>query len=241
MNIKKGISLAAFGFLFVLVNINITLFELTINLTPDFVGWILMFLSFEKLGSYAEGKNYLKWMALVMAVFTAAEWIIEITMPGFDISVVSWVFAIVSAVFLFIYLGIIEKVAHDVASSNESTIRMLRILIAVLNGVWLVLELVILIGGVTDLVKILLTVTGVAVLAATVFMAVVLFRLRKEVNEERAEVKAESAQADVIPGSDTDEEVPQKDAEPEAESQGDPETESSQDGGSGEDPDGSDK
>lgn len=45
MNLKKAISYAAFGFFFILVNINLTLSGGTINITPNFVGWILMIIA----------------------------------------------------------------------------------------------------------------------------------------------------------------------------------------------------
>ena len=49
MNIKKAISLAAFGFMFVLVDFNLTLDGHTICVTPDFVGWILFYLAYQQV------------------------------------------------------------------------------------------------------------------------------------------------------------------------------------------------
>ena len=70
MDLKKALTYVAIGFLFTLINLNITIGTITINFTPDFVGWILFFLAFDKLGSYVEGKTYLKWMALVLAIIS---------------------------------------------------------------------------------------------------------------------------------------------------------------------------
>ena len=71
----KSTGLKAFGFLFTLINLNLTLNGKTLNITPDFIGWILFFLAFDRLGSYVKGKEYLKWMSLVLAILSAALWV----------------------------------------------------------------------------------------------------------------------------------------------------------------------
>ena len=48
MNIQKALTFIAFGFLFTLLNININ----SINFTPSFIGWILLFLAYDNLGTY---------------------------------------------------------------------------------------------------------------------------------------------------------------------------------------------
>ena len=77
MNIKKGISLIAFGFAFVLVNLTLTLNGRSICVTPDFVGWILFFMSFDLLGSYIADKAYMKWISLILAIVTGAIWMLR--------------------------------------------------------------------------------------------------------------------------------------------------------------------
>ena len=79
MDIKKGISYVAFGFLFTLININLTFNGATVNIVPDFLGWILFFLAYDKLGSYMENRVYLKWGFLIMAVFKGVLWILDFT------------------------------------------------------------------------------------------------------------------------------------------------------------------
>ena len=75
MNIKKGISYVAFGFLFTLVNFNINFPSVSINIMPDFIGWLLFFLAFDKLGDYVSSKPYLKWMALALMIVSGAVWL----------------------------------------------------------------------------------------------------------------------------------------------------------------------
>ena len=60
MNLRKGLTLIAFGFLFTLIDLNLTLNGKTLNVTPDFIGWILMYLAIDNLGDYADRKPILK-------------------------------------------------------------------------------------------------------------------------------------------------------------------------------------
>ena len=89
MNIKKGISLIAFGFAFVLVNLTLTLNGRSICVTPDFVGWILFFMSFDLLGSYIADKAYMKWISLILAIVTGAIWMLKIAAPEMNTSILT--------------------------------------------------------------------------------------------------------------------------------------------------------
>ena len=66
LNLKKGLSFVAFGFFFTLINLNLTLNGAKLDVTPDFIGWILFFLAFDLLGTYVKDKLYLKWLSLVL-------------------------------------------------------------------------------------------------------------------------------------------------------------------------------
>ena len=127
MDIKKGLSLTAFGFAFVLINLNLTLDGATLNVTPDFIGWIMLTIAVDKLGTYTDGKKYLKIVALIMVVLSASLWVLQILKAGYDLSLVQTVSNVVSAVFMFIFFGCLEAVARDFESPRESTIRTLKI------------------------------------------------------------------------------------------------------------------
>ena len=43
MDLRKGLSYVAFGFLFTLINFNLTVNGQAISITPNFIGWILFF------------------------------------------------------------------------------------------------------------------------------------------------------------------------------------------------------
>ncbi len=194
MDIKKGLSFIAFGFLFTLINLNLTLNGKTLNITPDFIGWILFFLAFDRLGSYVEGKEYLKWMSLVLAILSAALWVLRTVKPELGTGIFTTLISLGSAVYMFILFGPLAEIAKDYNSRREHTLRMLRIINpALLLGASVVLGIAgysladaasmeDVSAGQTAMVSVGL-VLGIAALIAAVVTAVVLFGLRKEVRE----------------------------------------------------------
>ena len=180
MDVKKALSYIAFGFFFTLVNINMIINGTSINITPDFVGWILMFLSFDKLGSYVEGKVYLKWISLILAVVTGAIWILSLALPNQDLSIVSSLIGLVSLVYTFNLFGVLEKICQDYGSSYGKTISTLKILNIVLYVLFVVFAL--LATKNLETFGMLSLVFGVGALVCAIITCVVLFKLRKEIN-----------------------------------------------------------
>ena len=181
MDLKKALTYVAIGFLFTLINLNITIGTITINFTPDFVGWILFFLAFDKLGSYVEGKTYLKWMALVLAIISTAIWVLELARQQLDISILSTIVSLVSLIYLFIFLGVLEKIAADQGSNTASTLHMLKYVNAFLDVAFVVVAVI---TGFNQNNQVLIMVTallGALALVSAVFICLTLFRLRKDV------------------------------------------------------------
>lgn len=186
MNLKKALSLIAFGFLFTLVNINLTLNGATVNVMPAFVGWLLFFLAFGHLGSYGEGKTYLKWIALVLAVITGFIWLMELAGSELNTSILSWPVQLLTLVFMYLLFVILEQLAKDYGSALSSTIRSLRILNLILYAAFLLLSVgVVVLQNVNFAVFPLLI--GFALLVCAVVTAVVLFRLRREIGDKASD------------------------------------------------------
>ena len=78
MKLRKGLTLIAFGFLFTLIDLNLTLNGKTLNVTPDFIGWILMYLAIDNLGDYADRKPILKLDYLLLAVLSLIQRILAV-------------------------------------------------------------------------------------------------------------------------------------------------------------------
>lgn len=132
MDIRKGISYIAFGFLFTLVNINLNINNTSLNITPDFVGFILMFFAFDKLGHYVEDKGYLKWIALILAILTGVIWVYGLVKPDLNIDIITTIVSFMGVVFMFVLFGVLEKIARDHAPTYEKNISMLKIVNLVL-------------------------------------------------------------------------------------------------------------
>ena len=181
MDLRKGLSYTAFGFLFVLVNFNLTAGNRTVNIMPEFVGWILLTLAIDRLGKYTENRRFLKVIAIVMLVYTAAEWLLNITRPGLNLSMFRTVANILGAVFDFVIFLSLEEIARDFGSPRESSIRTLRIMMLVLNiaivaivPLYNVLKL--------EIFALLFTVLGVVALVAAIVSLFVIFKLRSDIN-----------------------------------------------------------
>ena len=182
MDIKKGLSYVAFGFLFTLVNFNLTFNGTTVNIVPDFIGWILFFLAYDKLGDYLKDKIYLKWMSLGLAIFTAVEWILAIAKPELSMDIVKTVMDIVSIVYTFILFGALEKIAYDYGSDKESTIHILKYLNIAIYALFVAAAL--LSALVDEKYAVFALVFGLAALVAAIITCVVLFKLKKEISEK---------------------------------------------------------
>ena len=189
MNLKKGLTFVAFGFLFTLVNLNITYNGTAVNILPDFLGWILFFLAFDMLGKYVEDKLYLKWVALILTIVTAVIWIFGIAKPELDIDFLKTAVAVVSMVFMFLLFGSLEEIAHEYGSAREGTLHMLRILNLILNVAFVVLALL---AGYVSLENyaLLAAFVGTAALVAAIITAFVLFELRKDISDRLPEQEA---------------------------------------------------
>ena len=185
MNIKKAISLIAFGFMFTLVNLNLTLNGTTVNVTPNFVGWILMYLAYDKLGDYMKGKSYMKILSLVLIVLTGALWLGDIVKPDLDTSIIKTIANIASAVYMFVLCIVLENVARDFGSTRESTIRTLKYLNIGVEIMFVVIQVLYVLGfDNIGFIAIMVSTFGLIGIVAAVVTMFVLFGLNKEISSK---------------------------------------------------------
>ena len=179
MDIKKGITFVAFGFLLTLVNFNLTINGFTVNIFPDFLGWICIYLAFDKLGTYISDKKYMKWAAMILAVVSCAVWVIDTFMKTIDIKMVNYAVNLVAAVYMFILLGVVIKVARDRGSARADTINILRFINLFVFVILTVLSAVANRMSVDVLVPVV-AIVGVIAIVAAIITAVTLFALKKD-------------------------------------------------------------
>ena len=182
MDIKKGLLYVAAGFFFTLVNLNITLNGSTFNLTPEFVGWILMFLAFDRLGTYVEGKRYLKWISLILAIVTAGIWLMALIKPELSVFPVNTIASLMAAFYEFVLFGCLQKIAADYGSKRADTLGMLRIINLVLYLGLTVTGFLAAMGRSAAYAGVFIL-SGACALVAAVATMVVLFKLNREISE----------------------------------------------------------
>lgn len=183
MDIKKALKLTAIGYLFTLVNFNLNFNGGTLNIMPEFIGWILLFLAFDHYGDYGRGKQWLKWTALVLAVVFAAFWVINIMDSNMQnttqFSTLKSATSLASAVYSFFMFDILETVAADISSSQTGRISFLKYFNAGIYVVMIALAFVAQPGNVQVIAWPILIV-GTAALVAAIITVIALFRLSKE-------------------------------------------------------------
>ena len=189
MNLNKALSFLAYGFLLILININITVGELTVNLTPSFVGWFLMFLAYEPLGNYTRGNTLRKWVPLALAVIGAVMTVLTffarqltIDAPALP-AVISGLCSLASVVYMYLLFGTLEDVASDCHPALFGRIRILKYLTIALELAGLAATLYVYYMGASLPVTSYAMVAGVlglVMLAVAVVTAVTLFQLRKK-------------------------------------------------------------
>ena len=181
MDLRKGLSYLAYGFLFTLININLTINQVQYNITPDFIGWILFFLACDKLGGYTEKKPWLKWLPLAIAVMTCALWLGQFMMPDVKMDIVDSAVSLLTAIYMFLLFGSLEELARDIRSPQEGTVRMLKYLnIGISIGGALISLLYT--GEINAGIAAVVMMFAAAALVAAILTAVTLFKLRNELN-----------------------------------------------------------
>ena len=178
MDLKKGLTYIARGYLFVLINftLNITDMRISIDILPDFIGWIFIFIAIDCLGEYITDRGFAKWISLAMVVLSLLDfyyWPDDVE-PGIDVIFI--IINVLSTVCLYTILGAVEKVARDYGSHRESTFRKLKGFLIV-KLIVDYLSSALLLGGATFLLIAILIIE----LIYSIAIAVNLNRLRDEV------------------------------------------------------------
>ena len=182
MNLKKGLSLIAFGFLFLLVDLHLTFNNLTITMTPDFVGWILLTMAFYEMGRYVNDKRYLVIISIIMAVLSGAYWLLELFKANIadNLSIVNTIMNIANDFYMYVLFGILVRIADNYGSRTRDTLSVLRYINLAVSIILLVIGFLINLENFRQFVW-MITFSGVVALASAIASAIVLFRLKNEV------------------------------------------------------------
>lgn len=206
----SGISKIAWGFVFILFHFKIN----SIDLLPDFVGYILVAIG---IGSLAENLGHLKLLrplSIIIAIWTASVWFTEtLTLTSITAGYMSTVMGylstamgVVSLIFTIILLTDLSILAakHQPEGKNlDRRLIVARNIYAVCYSVSIALSLSVLMTFnkapefLTGLSMGLSLVTGIAMLITMIIILVSLFTLRKFITE--AELKPPYGTYDIPP------------------------------------------
>lgn len=180
-NIKKAVSLTAFGYLFIFLNINLDFGNVSVNILPEWLGWLLLYFASLKLQDYIKERKYIIWFLLAMSIYTLALYLAGIMAPEFNTSILNALKSIIGAAASFLYLGVICEIADEAGSVHSMALHNLRWFNAVISLILGILALVI--RNIDTAAAIVIMFGSLIALAAMIITAVVLFRFRREIKE----------------------------------------------------------
>lgn len=192
-----GISKIAWGFVFILFHFKIN----TIDLLPDFAGYILIALGIGELGAFLEHTKVLKPLSVIISIWTASVWFTEtLTLTSFAsvgylstvIDYLSTAMGIVTLIFTIILLTDLSALAAKYQPRDKNIDRQLivaRNIYAVCYSVSIAMSLSALLTFntfpeiITGIFTALSIVMGIAMLVTMVIILIALFSLRKVIKE----------------------------------------------------------
>ena len=173
MELKKRIRLIAVGFIFTLININVNTGRMTINIMPDFLGWLIIAIACAKKDENMKNPMYTIG-AVILSLCEAALLVYRIVYPKRDIALYTSAISFISLIYVFPLLTRIEKIAKKNGYDKVSSLRILKYLYTITYILTIALGLAQNLLP-ADLLAILLTICGLIVLAVAVLTIVVLF------------------------------------------------------------------
>ena len=176
MDIRKTIRLIAVGFIFTLVNINITFNQTQVNIMPDFIGWALITIACFNLGDYVKGKPFYSAGATLMTVFEFVIMIVSLLYPKYDLGIYKTAVSLLAMIYIFLLLTLLEKIGRDKGYNDTASIRILKYVYVI---VFLIFQALTLAASYlpASVITILLSISGLAALVTAIATAYVLIKM----------------------------------------------------------------
>ena len=141
MNLKKGIRLIAWGLILTLVNINVSTGNRRINITPDFIGWLLIAIGCGKLGNYAKRKSLYIFFAVVLSICEAAFLVLGIVFPKKDFGLYVSGLCALEDLYVIFLLSLLGRIAERTGYDHYSSIRTLKYIYIIISIIYIALTL----------------------------------------------------------------------------------------------------
>lgn len=118
----NAIRMVAKGYLFILLNFNIE----TLNLIPNWIGYIMFYKSIEGISEYDESVRLLKPLTLILGIYHFFDWVIVALGFNLDIYIINVFVNIIGLYFDFQLLTNIADIAKSHGCSQYYNIYLLR-------------------------------------------------------------------------------------------------------------------
>lgn len=135
MNLRKGILYIIFGYIFIFLNLYLNIFGIKIDLLPNFVGWLLIFFAYNKLGNYVKDMKYLHYLPLIFIFLGIVCDILVMIMFEFYASIIGIVFGLLPIIYWINLFDVLLVIAEDKKSKQKisiSTLKHLNITICII-------------------------------------------------------------------------------------------------------------
>ena len=183
MKIKNALRLIAVGFIFTLININVTFNGIQVNFTPDFIGWILIAVACAMMKGYTSRNPFYIGGAILLALCDATVLAVELLRPKLDITMYKTGISLFSIFYIFLLLGKIYEIGKD---RNYKSIASIRVLKYVYLIVYIIFQSATLAGHYlpVNVLAIVFSISGIAALITAVATAFVLLKMSVMIDEE---------------------------------------------------------
>lgn len=183
MKLNKGLRLIAIGFLFTLINLNITTQNHVINFTPDFVGWILICAGLGNMKNETGSSTLYQIVAIILAVASLGLWVAKLVFPKYDLSIYQSAAGLVSTLFIFALLSLLEKIARKYHSTHSNDLKILKFVYLI---VYILFQATSLTGQLLPIkvVMVVATIVALGALITAIATAIILFKLSFELDRD---------------------------------------------------------
>ena len=174
----QALLLIAAGLLICTVNIYINFGKITVNVTPTWLGYLLLFFGLQKLDS--RRYRWLPYYVLILAAGDIFSWIIGFTGFTFNGSYLEIVLSVLYVVFVCCLMSAVIDVARSLKSENVSKLKIVR-LILMLTGI--ISTALIVLAALDERFAFVYMLNGVIGLIAYAVSVAVLYMFYKEMKE----------------------------------------------------------
>lgn len=165
----------AWGYVLIHVNFNLG----TLNILPNWAGYLLFLSAFPAIGEEEESANLLKPLGILICIVEVISWFNDLCGGPFNLYLINLIMGVAALYFHFQLLTNLANVAHKYECSQETKILLLRTVKTVLQTLFIVISYTSLLNQDFVLWSLLLVFVII-----TIWLCAVLFSFKKELEQK---------------------------------------------------------